>query len=106
MMKWVLIISQIFVFADLCSVHWVPSAWGDLPASGAGHKGQKSIQEAEYSSGGETPSAAVEKKGKKRKKFANDKEAEGTQAPNRFEQDLIIKSRYELNGQSLEVDTD
>jgi hypothetical protein len=35
-----------------------------------------------------------------------EKEAEGTQAPNRFEADTVIKSKYELNGQPLEVDPD
>ena len=43
---------------------------------------------------------------RKKKHAPREREAEGTQAPNRFDQDLIIKSRYELNGQSLEVDTD
>lgn len=41
-------------------------------------------------------------KGKRR----SEKEAEGTQAPNRFEADPVIKSRYELDGQPLEVDPD
>ncbi len=49
------------------------------------------------------PSPAHLKKGKR---APREREADGTQAPNRFDQDLIIKSRYELNGQSLEVDTD
>lgn len=43
---------------------------------------------------------------KSKSRKPKEREAEGTQAPNRFEQDLIIKSRYEHNGQSLEVDTD
>ncbi len=51
----------------------------------------------------EKPSPAHLKKGKRPPR---EREADGTQAPNRFEQDLIIKSRYELNGQALEVDTD
>ena len=51
----------------------------------------------------EKPSPVRLKKGKR---APREREADGTQAPNRFDQDLIIKSRYELNGQSLEVDTD
>lgn len=39
-------------------------------------------------------------------RIVREKEAEGTQAPNRFGSDIIIKSKYEFNGQSLEVDTD
>ena len=37
---------------------------------------------------------------------AREKEAEGTQAPNRFEADTVIKSQYKLDGQPLEVDPD
>jgi hypothetical protein len=44
---------------------------------------------------------------KTRGRSAGEKDAEGTEAPNRFNNtDIIIKSKYELNGQSLEVDTD
>lgn len=50
------------------------------------------------------PTPPVSKKAKGR--VPREKEAEGTQAPNRFESDNIIKSKYELNGQALEVDTD
>lgn len=49
------------------------------------------------------PAATVSKaKGKN----AREKETEGTQALNRFETDTIIKSRYHLDGQPLEVDPD
>ncbi|MFZ9595999.1 MAG: hypothetical protein ACO3A2_07975 [Bdellovibrionia bacterium] len=43
---------------------------------------------------------------KSQRSTAREKEAEGTHAPNRFDSDTFIKSRYEYNGQSLEVDTD
>lgn len=36
----------------------------------------------------------------------SEKEAEGSQAPNRFEADSVIKSRYQLDGEPLEVDPD
>ena len=49
-----------------------------------------------------SPKPAPRAKGKR----VREKEAEGTQAPNRFEADTVIKSKYELNGQSLEVDPD
>jgi hypothetical protein len=48
------------------------------------------------------PAQLVKPKGR----IVREKEAEGTKAPNRFDTDIIIKSRYEYNGQSLEVDTD
>ena len=34
------------------------------------------------------------------------KQAEGTQAPNKFEADPVLKSRYNVEGRSLEVDPD
>ena len=43
---------------------------------------------------------------KSRGKRVSEKEAEGTKAPDRFEADTVIKSRYRLNGQALEVDPD
>src|SRR5690242_7267930 len=39
-------------------------------------------------------------------KRIREKEAEGSQAPDRFEADTVIKSKYEHNGQPLEVDPD
>jgi len=53
----------------------------------------------------ESKSARPAKKKSKGRK-PREKEAEGTQAPNRFDADTFIKSRYEVNGQSLEVDTE
>lgn len=43
---------------------------------------------------------------KRKRSVTREKEAEGTQAPNRFDADLILKSKYEINGQALEVDPD
>ena len=34
------------------------------------------------------------------------KDAEGTEAPNRFHADTVIKSTYKLEGKTLEVDPD
>jgi hypothetical protein len=45
-------------------------------------------------------------KNKLRGKKKSEKETEGTEALHRFEMDTIIKSRYELNGDPLEVDPD
>jgi hypothetical protein len=49
-----------------------------------------------------TKAAAKKTKGRGKR----EKETEGTEAPDRFEADTVIKSRYELNGQPLEVDPD
>ncbi len=46
--------------------------------------------------------SAFQKKGKR----TRETEAEGSEAPRRFEGDPIIKSRYEHNGEPLEVDPD
>ena len=43
---------------------------------------------------------------RKSRRISREREAEGTRAPNRFDNEILIKSRYELNGQPLEVDTD
>jgi len=48
-------------------------------------------------------SSAVKSKGGNR---AREKDADGTEAPNRFQADTVIKSQYKLNGQPLEVDPD
>ena len=40
------------------------------------------------------------------RRTTREKEAEGSQAPNRFEADTVIKSQYRLDGQPLEVDPD
>lgn len=46
--------------------------------------------------------AKVGKKGNK----VREKDAEGTQAADRFEAHTVIKSRYTLDGETLEVDPD
>lgn len=45
---------------------------------------------------------ATQKKGK----APREKETEGTEAPDRFQADAVIKSEYELDGKKLEVDPD
>ncbi|MCM2321780.1 MAG: hypothetical protein NDJ90_00790 [Oligoflexia bacterium] len=50
------------------------------------------------------PPAATKKKLKG--KNAREKEAEGTEALDRFEANTVIKSHYQLNGEPLEVDPD
>jgi hypothetical protein len=54
----------------------------------------------------ETETGAVLNAPKRRGPIRREKEAEGTEARDRFEIDSIIKSRYRLDGQALEVDTD
>lgn len=42
----------------------------------------------------------------KRRATTREKETEGTEAPDRFEADTVIKSQYQLDGKQLEVDPD
>ena len=53
----------------------------------------------------EAPKPAVKGK-KKNKNVSSQKEAEGTEALDRFEAETVIKSRYHHNGEALEVDPD
>jgi hypothetical protein len=52
------------------------------------------------------PSARVRLKAARKTKHPREKETEGTEAPDRFEADTVIKSQYELDGKPLEVDPD
>lgn len=58
----------------------------------------------------QTKDTAGESKAGKKKNVKGrrrgEKETEGTEAPDRFEADTVIKSRYQLNGEPLEVDPD
>lgn len=51
---------------------------------------------------------SVKKKKQKEKKGQphREKEAEGSEALNRFEADTVIRSQYKLNGEPLQVDPD
>jgi hypothetical protein len=46
------------------------------------------------------------KKVKAKGSAKREKETEGTEAPNRFEADTVIKSQYQQDGKQLEVDPD
>jgi hypothetical protein len=52
------------------------------------------------------PSPRPSQKRQSKGRLPREKEAEGTQAPNRFDADMVTKSQYEYHGQPLEVDTD
>lgn len=69
------------------------------------NNGSGEAQMTEASSDG-AKSAAMRSKKKSKGKRGREKEAEGTQAPNHFEADPILKSKYLHEGQPLEVDPD
>ena len=54
---------------------------------------------------GASPTPAAGKKSR-RNLIPAQKDAEGTEAPNRFQADTVIKSTYKLEGKTLEVDPD
>lgn len=63
-----------------------------------------SLETGEGRSAGATQRARA--KPPQKQKRPREKEAEGTEAADRFEADTVIKSRYQLNGEYLEVDPD
>jgi hypothetical protein len=105
--KWVFLI---LIAGYFCLGSRQELAWADPQAMGAAAGQSQSSQTSEVSVSSDrersTQQKTSHKSEKKRKSFSGEKDAEGTLAPNRFDQDLIIKSRYEVNGQSLEVDTE
>ncbi len=58
------------------------------------------------SAAGPSQGGGVPSNKKAKKPLRREKEAEGNKAPNRFEADTVLKSRYKLNGKQLEVDPD
>ncbi len=54
----------------------------------------------------EEPKPMPTAKGKRLRERVQQKDAEGTEALGRFEADTVIKSKYHLDGQPLEVDPD
>lgn len=52
-----------------------------------------------------TPPASSKARSAKGKR-SREKEIEGTEARDRFQADTVIKSKYQLNGDQLEVDPD
>ncbi len=85
----------------LSSVVWAQEAPpADTSASAAA---ETTPAEGEESDGGDDDAPVVVERKVKR---VREKEADGSQAPNRFTGDPVIRSRYQLNGQSLEVDPD
>jgi hypothetical protein len=51
-------------------------------------------------------SSASQSRSRKKGGQPREKDTEGTEAPDRFQADTVIKSEYELDGQKLEVDPD
>jgi hypothetical protein len=85
------------------------SSWADEDLEGERFPSlPQAIPQAAQEPSVETEDSKSEKPVKKKPKgrIAREKEAEGTKAPNRFDTEVVIKSDYRLNGQSLEVDTD
>ena len=92
------------VFAVVLEL-WIAACLSQLAWAESDHPTPPPHETSQTHAPSERSEASNSSKNHKKRK-PREREAEGTQAPNRFDQDLIIKSRYELNGQSLEVDTD
>lgn len=78
------------------------SAWAESP------KPQETASNPSVPKEAPSPLPNIETLPKKtsKGKRVREKEAEGTEAPDRFEADTVIKSKYRLNGEPLEVDPD
>jgi hypothetical protein len=108
----ILRLSFIFIFSTTCI--WAAESSSDVISDQSGleahiARGQKSDESTSLTPAHSHSRVQVESTAISRHKrvfVPRAKEAEGTEAPNRFDNDLSIKSEYQLNGQSLEVDTD
>jgi hypothetical protein len=89
-------------FGTLC----VPGLPGRAPAEEPAAPQAVPSAAAAPAPGGEPQPASQPGSKKGRIRRTREKETEGTQAPNRFEADTVIKSKYQLDGQPLEVDPD
>lgn len=89
-------------------------AWAEAAAQAAGETPSQAQAQAQAPAPAPvvTPQApgaqkpARSRASKIQSKRPREKEAEGTEAADRFEADTVIKSKYRLNGESLEVDPD
>lgn len=81
-------------FLNAPRLHAEESTDAEAPAS--------QVESAESSPSKATAPSAQPKRGKR----PGEKETDGSQAPNRFEADTVIKSKYRVDGQPLEVDPD
>lgn len=92
----------------LCVIAGSRSAWAeDAPAAQvepAAQAAPAAPQEAAPAEAAPIPVEATPPR--KQRRMPVIKDAEGTTAPNRFEAETVIKSRYSLEGKKLEVDPD
>ncbi len=103
---WVTLLCQLISYGA-----WAESQPSPVPIAPSAPKGAESSVESSTESGATAPVSKEKgtKSGKKKKSSSSGgsyKEAEGTQAPKRFEVESAIKSQYKLDGVSIEVDPD
>jgi hypothetical protein len=79
-------------------------AWAVVAGPRATHADEVTGDEGDTVS--KAPATPVKKKAKAKGSATREKETEGTEAPDRFEADTVIKSQYQLDGKQLEVDPD
>lgn len=83
-------------------------AWAqEAPETGASGEVESATESLDEGGDAEAePEPEPEPAKKKKVRIVREKETDGTQAANRFKGDPVIRSRYQLNGQPLEVDPD
>ncbi len=80
-------------------------AWSAFVMQSLAHA-EESPQDSESQTVEKSTTKKVAQKKAKGGKGTREKDADGSEAPDRFKADTVIKSQYKLNGQPLEVDTD
>jgi hypothetical protein len=91
-----------FFLVPLAVVLWV--TW----SAPRGSRADETVAPASASTTSAAPAAPVKpaKARNPKGKRSREKEIEGTEARDRFQADTVIKSKYQFNGEQLEVDPD
>jgi hypothetical protein len=96
--------------AALILLNLGPCAWAEEGAPGTSPSAPSAVQPAQAARAESPAQPPVVKKKSARPgakgKRPREKDAEGSEAADRFEADTVIKSKYRLNGEPLEVDPD
>ena len=97
--------ARLWIFAATVLFFSIRSGWATESESPPAPAWTSSMTQGPASEG-TTVSKKSPKHKKRRGASPGEKDTEGTEALDRFEADTVIKSKYKLDGQSLEVDPD
>jgi hypothetical protein len=91
-----------------CSIGFLLSSTNSLAESGGEAAPSTPMSSSETATSAPVADSAPKapKSRKTKGKRPREKEIEGTEARDRFQADTVLKSKYQLNGEQLEVDPD